>query len=199
MITIGVLGLQGAVEEHVNQIDSSGVQAIIVKKPSQLNEIDGLIIPGGESTTMRKLMDRYGFMEPIKTFFEQKKPIFGTCAGMVLAANKLSGDEKAYLELMDISVKRNGFGRQRDSFEADLSINGMEETFKAVFIRAPYADGVGVDVEILAEYDNKVVAAKQEHVLVSAFHPELTGDDRFMKIFIDMVKASLKEADLKIC
>ncbi|MGE7878933.1 pyridoxal 5'-phosphate synthase glutaminase subunit PdxT [Peribacillus muralis] len=198
MITIGVLGLQGAIEEHLNQIDSAGAQAIIVKNPSQLNEIDGLIIPGGESTTMRKLMDRYGFMEPIKTFFDQKKPIFGTCAGMVLAANSLSGDEKAYLELMDISVKRNGFGRQRDSFEANLSINGMEEPFTAVFIRAPYAVGAGVDVEILAEYDNKVVAARQEHVLVSAFHPELTGDDRFMRLFIDMVKASLKEADLKI-
>ncbi|PJN89804.1 pyridoxal 5'-phosphate synthase glutaminase subunit PdxT [Bacillus sp. mrc49] len=199
MITIGVLGLQGAVEEHLNQIDSAGVQAIIVKKPSQLNQIDGLIIPGGESTTMRKLMDRYGFLEPIKTFFEQKKPIFGTCAGMVLAANRLSGDEKPYLELMDISVKRNGFGRQRDSFEADLAINGMEEPFKAVFIRAPYADGVGADVEILAEYDQKVVAARQEQVLVSAFHPELTGDDRYMQIFINMVEESLKEAELKTC
>ncbi|KWW17381.1 MULTISPECIES: pyridoxal 5'-phosphate synthase glutaminase subunit PdxT [Peribacillus] len=199
MITIGVLGLQGAVEEHLNQIDSAGAQAIIVKKPSQLNEIDGLIIPGGESTTMRKLMDRYGFLEPIKTFFEQKKPIFGTCAGMVLAANRLSGDEKPYLELMDISVKRNGFGRQRDSFEADLAINGMEEPFKAVFIRAPYADGVGADVEILAEYDQKVVAARQEQVLVSAFHPELTGDNRYMQIFINMVKESLKEAELKTC
>ena len=199
MITIGVLGLQGAVEEHLNQIDSAGAQAIIVKKPSQLNEIDGLIIPGGESTTMRKLMDRYGFLEPIKTFFEQKKPIFGTCAGMVLAANRLSGDEKPYLELMDISVKRNGFGRQRDSFEADLAINGMEEPFKAVFIRAPYADGVGADVEILAEYDQKVVAARQEQVLVSAFHPELTGDDRYLQIFINMVEESLKEAELKTC
>ncbi|MFP3512844.1 pyridoxal 5'-phosphate synthase glutaminase subunit PdxT [Peribacillus sp. SIMBA_075] len=199
MITIGVLGLQGAVEEHLNQIKAAGQQAIIVKKPEQLHEIDGLIIPGGESTTMRKLMDRYGFMEPIKTFFEHKKPIFGTCAGMVLAANELNGDEKAYLELMDISVKRNGFGRQRDSFEAELSIKGLEEPFKAVFIRAPFADGIGEDVEILAVYEENVVAARQEHVLVSAFHPELTGDDRFMQLFIEMVKTSIFKEELKTC
>ncbi|MDM5359025.1 5'-phosphate synthase pdxT subunit [Peribacillus sp. B2I2] len=199
MITIGVLGLQGAVEEHLNQINAAGEQAILVKKPEQLQEIDGLIIPGGESTTMRKLMDRYGFKEPIKTFFEHKKPIFGTCAGMVLAANELTGDEKAYLELMDISVKRNGFGRQRDSFEAELSIKGMEEPFKAVFIRAPFADGIGEDVEILAVYEENVVAARQEHVLVSAFHPELTGDDRFMQLFIEMVKTSICKVELKTC
>lgn len=199
MITIGVLGLQGAVEEHLNQINAAGEQAILVKKPEQLQEIDGLIIPGGESTTMRKLMDRYGFKEPIKTFFEHKKPIFGTCAGMVLAANELTGDEKAYLELMDISVKRNGFGRQRDSFEAELSIKGMEEPFKAVFIRAPFADGIGEDVEILAVYEENVVAARQEHVLVSAFHPELTGDDRFMQLFIEMVKTSISKVELKTC
>lgn len=199
MITIGVLGLQGAVEEHLNQINAAGEQAILVKKPEQLQEIDGLIIPGGESTTMRKLMDRYGFKEPIKTFFEHKKPIFGTCAGMVLAANELTGDEKAYLELMDISVKRNGFGRQRDSFEAELSIKGMEEPFKAVFIRAPFADGIGEDVEILAVYEENVVAARQENVLVSAFHPELTGDDRFMQLFIEMVKTSICKVELKTC
>ncbi|MGG4265133.1 pyridoxal 5'-phosphate synthase glutaminase subunit PdxT [Peribacillus simplex] len=197
MITIGVLGLQGAVEEHLNQIKAAGQKAILVKKPEQLHEIDGLIIPGGESTTMRKLMDRYGFMEPIKTFFEHKKPIFGTCAGMVLAAKELTGDEKAYLELMDISVKRNGFGRQRDSFEAELSIKGLEEPFKAVFIRAPFADGIGEDVEILAVYEENVVAARQEHVLVSAFHPELTGDDRFMQLFIEMVKTSIIKEELK--
>ncbi|CAH0152264.1 Pyridoxal 5'-phosphate synthase subunit PdxT [Peribacillus sp. Bi96] len=199
MLTIGVLGLQGAVEEHLNQIKAAGEQAIIVKKPEQLEEIDGLIIPGGESTTMRKLMDRYGFMEPIKTFFEDKKPIFGTCAGMVLAANQLTGDEEAYLELMDISVKRNGFGRQRDSFEADLSIKGLDEPFKAVFIRAPFAEDIGEDVEILAVYEENVVAARQEHVLVSAFHPELTGDDRIMQLFIQMVKTSINKAELKTC
>lgn len=199
MITIGVLGLQGAVEEHLNQIIAAGEQAVIVKKPEQLLEIDGLIIPGGESTTMRKLMDRYGFMEPVKTFFEDKKPIFGTCAGMVLAANELTGDEKAYLGLMDISVKRNGFGRQKDSFEAELSIKGMETPFKAVFIRAPFADGIGEGVEVLAVYEENVVAARQDHVLVSAFHPELTGDDRFMQLFIEMVKTSISKAELKTC
>ncbi|MFK4390654.1 5'-phosphate synthase pdxT subunit [Peribacillus frigoritolerans] len=148
---------------------------------------------------MRKLMDRYGFMEPIKTFFEDKKPIFGTCAGMVLAANELTGDEVAYLGLMDISVKRNGFGRQRESFEADLSIKGMEAPYKAVFIRAPFADEVGEGVEVLAVYEENVVAARQDHVLVSAFHPELTGDDRFLQLFIEMVKTSVSKAELKTC
>jgi 5'-phosphate synthase pdxT subunit len=199
MITIGVLGLQGAVEEHLNQIKVAGEQAIIVKKPEQLKEIDGLIIPGGESTTMRKLMDRYGFMEPIKTFFELKKPVFGTCAGMVLAAKKLTGDEEAYLGLMDISVKRNGFGRQRDSFEAQLSIKGMEEPFTTVFIRAPFAEEIGEDVEVLALYEDYVVAARQEHVLVSAFHPELTGDNRFIQLFIEMVKESISKVEVKMC
>lgn len=199
MITIGVLGLQGAVEEHLNQIKAAGEQAIIVKKPEQLKEIDGLIIPGGESTTMRKLMDRYGFMEPIKTFFELKKPVFGTCAGMVLAAKKLTGDEEAYLGLMDISVKRNGFGRQRDSFEAQLSIKGIEEPFTTVFIRAPFAEEIGEDVEVLALYEDHVVAARQEHVLVSAFHPELTGDNRFIQLFIEMVKESISKVEVKMC
>lgn len=118
---------------------------------------------------------------------------------MVLAANELTGDEKAYLGLMDISVKRNGFGRQRDSFEAELSIKGMEDPYKAVFIRAPFADGIGEGVEILAVYEENVVAARQDHVLVSAFHPELTGDDRFLQLFIEMVKTSVSKVELKTC
>ena len=191
MITIGVLGLQGAVDEHMNQIKSAGEHAVLVKKPEQLGEIDGLVIPGGESTTMRKLMDRYGFTKPITAFFEMKKPIFGTCAGMVLVAKELVSLEAPHLELMDITVKRNGFGRQRESFEVPLIVKGMEEPYIGVFIRAPLAIRVGENVEILASYEESIVAARQEHVLVSAFHPELTDDNRFIRIFIDMVKHSI--------
>ncbi|MFJ7747810.1 pyridoxal 5'-phosphate synthase glutaminase subunit PdxT [Peribacillus sp. NPDC097295] len=188
MITIGVLGLQGAVDEHMIQIRSVGEHAVLVKKPEQLGDIDGLIIPGGESTTMGKLMDHYGFMDSITAFYEQKKPIFGTCAGMVLVAKELVSLEAPHLGLMDISVKRNGFGRQRESFEAPLLVKGMEDPFKGIFIRAPLAVRVGKNVEVLARYDENIVAARQEHVLVSAFHPELAGDNRFMQHFIDMVK-----------
>lgn len=118
---------------------------------------------------------------------------------MVLAAKKLTGDEEAYLGLMDISVKRNGFGRQRDSFEAQLSIKGMEEPFTTVFIRAPFAEEIGEDVEVLALYEDHVVAARQEHVLVSAFHPELTGDNRFIQLFIEMVKETISKVEVKMC
>lgn len=195
-LTIGVLGLQGAVDEHLKQIVASGEQAVIVKDPEQLNEIDGLIIPGGESTAMRKLMDRYGFMEPIQSFFEQKKPIFGTCAGMVLVAKELVGMEQPHLGLIDMSVKRNGFGRQRESFEARIIVKGMNETFTGIFIRAPLAVQIGENVEVLASYEEHIIAARQEHVLVCAFHPELTGDIRFTQLFIEMVKNSISRVEV---
>jgi 5'-phosphate synthase pdxT subunit len=196
MLTIGVLGLQGAVSEHLNQIKALGHKSVVVKNASQLNEIDGLIIPGGESTAIRKLMDRYGFIEPIKHFSQQKKPIFGTCAGMVLLASELSGSEAAHLQLIDLKVQRNGFGRQRDSFETKLSIQEWEMDFPGVFIRAPYAESAGSDVEILAVHEEKIVAAKQDHILVTAFHPELTDDNRFMNLFINMVQ-QLKEKEIQ--
>ncbi|MED3642533.1 pyridoxal 5'-phosphate synthase glutaminase subunit PdxT [Caldifermentibacillus hisashii] len=189
-LTIGVLGLQGAVEEHVKQVESLGIHAIIVKRPSQLNEIDGLIFPGGESTTMRKLIDQYGFFEPLIQFSKEQKPIFGTCAGMVLLAKDLEGSEVVHLGLMDIVVKRNAFGRQRESFEADLEVAGFDSPFHAVFIRAPYIKKVGGGVEILAEVDGHIVAARQGHLLTTAFHPELTEDSRFLELFVEMVNES---------
>ncbi|WP_010097296.1 pyridoxal 5'-phosphate synthase glutaminase subunit PdxT [Ornithinibacillus scapharcae] len=183
---IGVLGLQGAVQEHIMQVEELGHNGMIIKKPEQLDEIDGLILPGGESTTMRRLIERYDFLEPIQTFHSQNKPIFGTCAGMVLVAKEISDSSDTHLKLMDIRVKRNAFGRQKDSFEAELPIKGMSESFKAVFIRAPYIDSVGEDVEILATYNNHIVAAMQKKILVSSFHPELTDDTRFLQMFVDM-------------
>lgn len=192
MATIGVLGLQGAVSEHVKQIEATGQKAVIVKQADQLAELDGLILPGGESTTMRKLMDRYGFMEPILQFAKQGKPIFGTCAGMVLLAKKVSGSDTAHLQLIDIEVWRNAFGRQRESFEVNIDIKNLAQPFKAIFIRAPYGERASKDVEVLAYYEGKIVAARQKNILVSAFHPELTNDIRILEQFIDMVEETLK-------
>lgn len=187
MTTIGVLDLQGATAEHKKQLESLGVDAVYIKKPEQLKEIDGLVIPGGESTAIGKLMKRYGFIEPIQEFASQGNPIFGTCAGLVLVAKDI-GEEESHLNLMDISVQRNGFGRQVDSFEVELPVAGIEQPVPAVFIRAPYVESVGAGVEVLATVDDKIVAAKQNHLLVSSFHPELTDDTRFLQLFIDMVK-----------
>jgi pyridoxal 5'-phosphate synthase pdxT subunit len=185
---IGVLGLQGAVSEHVKQIEALGLEAVIVKTPEQLEQIDGLILPGGESTTMRKLIDRYHFFKPLKEFHTAGKPIFGTCAGMVLVAGELVGSEESHLQIMDVKVKRNGFGRQIASFEADLDIGGFDEPFKAVFIRAPYIESAGENVEVLAKYDEKIVAAREGNVLACAFHPELTDDTRFLQLFVSMIE-----------
>ncbi|AEP86912.1 pyridoxal 5'-phosphate synthase glutaminase subunit PdxT [Bacillus spizizenii] len=187
MAIIGVLGLQGAVSEHVKQIKALGLEAVVIKKPEQLEQNDGLILPGGESTTMRKLIDRYDFFDPLKEFYKAGKVIFGTCAGMVLVAKELASDE-SYLEIIDISVKRNAFGRQIASFEVDLDITGLEDPFKAVFIRAPYIESAGQNVEVLAKYDGKIVAAREGNVLTCAFHPELTADTRFLQLFVEMVE-----------
>ncbi|SDK23510.1 5'-phosphate synthase pdxT subunit [Sediminibacillus albus] len=193
MMKIGVLGLQGAVREHVRSIEASGAEGIIVKKKEQLEEIDGLILPGGESTTMRRLIDKYGFFDALVEFGNQGKPIFGTCAGLILLAGEIAGQENAHLKLMDIKVERNAFGRQRESFEAELPIKGVGEGFNAVFIRAPYIVDVNENVDVLAVYNDAIVAARQGHFLCSAFHPELTDDDRMTAYFVKMVEESLKE------
>ncbi|SDC39907.1 pyridoxal phosphate synthase yaaE subunit [Pelagirhabdus alkalitolerans] len=193
MATIGVLGLQGAVREHVKSIERSGANAVIVKKVEQLADIDGLILPGGESTTMRRLINQYGFLEPLKQFGQQNKPIFGTCAGLILLAKEIVGEASPHIALMDMKVKRNAFGRQRESFEAPLSLKGMNEPFDAVFIRAPYIIEVGDDVEVLATHNDAIVAAKQGPFLCTAFHPELTDDDRLTAYFVKMVEEQKKE------
>ncbi|QTN01214.1 pyridoxal 5'-phosphate synthase glutaminase subunit PdxT [Sediminibacillus dalangtanensis] len=193
MIKIGVLGLQGAVREHVDSIQASGAEGIIIKKKEQLEEIDGLILPGGESTTIRRLIDKYDFFDALVAFGKQGKPIFGTCAGLILLAGEVVGQEKAHLQLMDMKVERNAFGRQKESFEAELPIKGVADDFNAVFIRAPFIREVGEDVEVLAVYDEAIVAARQGHFLCSAFHPELTDDHRMTAYFVTMVEESMKE------
>jgi pyridoxal 5'-phosphate synthase pdxT subunit len=192
MIKIGVLGLQGAVREHVQSIEACGAEAAVIKKMEQLQEIDGLIIPGGESTTMRRLMDQYGFIMPLKEFAAQGKPIFGTCAGLIMLAKRIVGYDEPHLGLMDIIVERNSFGRQRESFEAELSITGVADDFVGVFIRAPHIVEVGEEVEILAKHEGRIVAARQGQFLGCSFHPELTEDHRMTQYFINMVKESME-------
>ncbi|QDP38779.1 pyridoxal 5'-phosphate synthase glutaminase subunit PdxT [Radiobacillus deserti] len=188
MTKIGVLGLQGAVREHIHSIEASGAEGLIIKRKEQLEDIDGLILPGGESTAMRRLIDKYDFLEPLKAFGQSGKPIFGTCAGMILLAKEINGQEFAHLELMDMKVERNAFGRQKESFETKLPIKGIAEDFDAVFIRAPYVLEVGDQVEVLATFNGNIVAAQQDHYLCSAFHPELTDDHRVTGHFVKMVK-----------
>lgn len=188
---IGILALQGAVAEHARMIEAAGEETVIVKKAEQLAALDGLILPGGESTTISKLINNYGFHEKLIDFAAQKKPIFGTCAGLILLAKKINGTENNHLSLMDIKVERNAFGRQRESFEVNLEVKGVATDFKAVFIRAPYIMEVNENVEILSTFDNKIVAVRQEHLLGSAFHPELTDDPRMHQYFVEMVRASL--------
>lgn len=188
MVKIGVLGLQGAVREHVKSVEASGAEAVVVKRIEQLEEIDGLILPGGESTTMRRLIDKYAFMEPLRTFAKSGKPMFGTCAGMILLAKTLIGYDEAHIGAMDITVERNAFGRQKDSFEAALSIKGVGEEFVGVFIRAPYVVNVADNVEVLSTHGDRMVAVRQGPFLAASFHPELTDDHRVTAYFVEMVK-----------
>lgn len=185
---IGVLALQGAVAEHIRMIEKAGAEGMVVKKKEQLAEIDGLIIPGGESTTIGKLMREYGFLEAIRTFSEQNKPIFGTCAGLIVMAKHISGQEKPHLGLMDIQVSRNAFGRQRESFETDLEVAGLDQPIRAVFIRAPLIEQVGSGVQVLSRFNGKIVAARENHLLVTSFHPELTDDYQMHAYFLKMIK-----------
>ncbi len=189
-IKVGVLGLQGAVREHMKAIEKNGATAVLVKRKEELNEIDGLIIPGGESTTMRRLIDKYGFMEPLKEFSQSGKPMFGTCAGLILLAKSIEGYKEPHIGVMDVHVERNSFGRQVDSFEADLDIADVAEDFPAVFIRAPHIVSAGENVEVLAKHNGRIVAAREGQFLGCSFHPELTEDHRLTGYFISMVEES---------
>jgi len=187
-VKIGVLDLQGAVIEHVKALEACGCEVERIKTVDQLEHIDGLVLPGGESTTIGKLMDKYGFQEAIARRAREGMPIYGTCAGMILLAKEAVESEQPLLSLMDITVQRNGFGRQVDSFEADLQLAGIEGgPYKAVFIRAPYIQSVRDGVDILATFQDKIVMARQGNCLVSAFHPELTDDLRVHQYFLKMI------------
>ncbi|WP_241664607.1 pyridoxal 5'-phosphate synthase glutaminase subunit PdxT [Staphylococcus aureus] len=171
---IGVLALQGAVREHIRHIELSGHEGIAVKKVEQLEEIEGLILPGGESTTLRRLMNLYGFKEALQN---STLPMFGTCAGLIVLAQDIVGEE-GYLNKLNITVQRNSFGRQVDSFETELDIKGIATDIEGVFIRAPHIEKVGQGVDILCKVNEKIVAVQQGKYLGVSFHPELTDDYR---------------------
>jgi 5'-phosphate synthase pdxT subunit len=190
---IGVLALQGAFIEHEQVLRRLGAETIEVRLPNDLTGLDGLIIPGGESTTIGKLAVQYNLIDPLRDMAQSGKPIWGTCAGMIFMSKDV-GRDQPLLKLMDVKVQRNAFGRQVDSFEADLDVKGIDDhrLFRAVFIRAPMIEAVGAGVEVLATVDRAkaqaIVAARQNNLLVTSFHPELSGDDRFHQLFLKMVK-----------
>ena len=184
---IGVLASQGAFAEHIEILKQLDVEAVPVRLPGELRGVDGLIIPGGESTTISRLMAEYNLADEIVALAKEGLPVFGTCAGMILMAKEVADSYAEPLGLMNMTVRRNAFGRQRESFEAELSIPALGEAlFPAVFIRAPLIEYYDGDIEVLAKLtDGNVVAARQGNLLVSAFHPELTDDVRFHRYFLN--------------
>ena len=191
MTTVGVLAIQGDFAEHRQVLERLGVHVREIRLPDQLDKIEGLIIPGGESTTIVQLIDIYDMREKLRErILDDRMPTWGTCAGMIAMAGTLSDHRPDPLHLMDTHVSRNAFGRQVDSFEADLEVSGMDgPTYRAVFIRAPVFDSVGEGVEVLATLsDGRPVAVRQGHMLATAFHPELTNDTRMHELFVQMVE-----------
>jgi 5'-phosphate synthase pdxT subunit len=190
-VKVGVLALQGAVEPHTRLLTGLGAGAIEIRTPAQLDDVEALVIPGGESTTMSRLLTLNDLFAPIRARLDEGMPALGTCAGMILLATTvLDGrpDQQSF-GAIDITVRRNAFGRQVDSFEADLAVDGVADATKrlhAVFIRAPFVESVGGDVEVLARVDGHAVCCRQRRVLVTAFHPELAGDDRLHRAFLDL-------------
>ncbi|MBQ1108790.1 pyridoxal 5'-phosphate synthase glutaminase subunit PdxT [Streptomyces anulatus] len=189
---IGVLALQGDVREHLIALASADALARPVRRPEELAEVDGLVIPGGESTTMSKLAVLFGMMDPLRERVRAGMPVYGTCAGMILLAEKIldprSGQET--VGGIDMIVRRNAFGRQNESFEAAVEVGGVEGgPVDGVFIRAPWVESVGAETEVIAEHGGHIVAVRQKNALATSFHPELTGDHRVHALFVDMVRA----------
>jgi len=194
LIKIGVLALQGAFEEHIACLNCLKVESSEVRLIEDLNGLNGLIIPGGESTTMARLMRDYGLTTPLRKLIRNGFPVMGTCAGMIVLSHKITDVGAPTLDVMDIRVHRNGFGRQIDSFEADLSIPVIgKKAYHGVFIRAPFIESIGSGVEVLARLaDSTAVAARQGNMLALSFHPELTSDLRLHAYFLDIVRNSVK-------
>ncbi len=191
---IGVLALQGDFREHLAVVDRLGYDGFEVRTPEELTGADALIIPGGESTTIGRLATIYGLMDPIRERIADGMPVLGTCAGMIFLASGTTGVEQPQLGVLDVVVERNAFGRQVESFEADLRVVGLAKPMRAVFIRAPWIEKVGADIEILATVDDPggggehPVVVRQDRILATSFHPELTGDDRLHATMIDLAE-----------
>jgi pyridoxal 5'-phosphate synthase pdxT subunit len=185
---IGVLALQGAFREHLATLAAIGVEGVPVRLPPDLEGVAGLILPGGESTTMRRLIDRWDLREPLLDLASSGAPVFGTCAGMIILAREIAGGEEPILPLLDVTVERNAFGRQLDSFEADLSVPVLgDQPVHGVFIRAPVIERTGPDVDVLARLDDgRIVAVRERNVIAAAFHPELAGETRFHRLVATM-------------
>lgn len=193
---IGVLALQGAFREHRQRLETLGATVREVRLPADLHGLSGLIIPGGESTTMARLMTDYALWQPVRDFYARGGALWGTCAGAILLASEINGAPPQFgvqdsLSLMNIAVRRNAFGRQVDSFTTPLNVTGLEQPFPAVFIRAPVIESVGENVDVLAEHDGQVVLARQGRLLASSFHPELTPDPRLHNLFLGLVQSAL--------
>lgn len=188
LVRVGVLALQGDFREHQRALAADGVDVVAVRTPEDLAEVDGLVIPGGESTTIGKLAERFGLLEPMRTRIENGLPTFGTCAGLILLAAAVTEGSQPLLGSLDVVVQRNAFGRQNDSFETDIDVTGLEEPFHAVFIRAPWVEKTGAGVEVLARVDDHPVMVRQGNILAASFHPELTDDSRIHRMFVDFVR-----------
>jgi 5'-phosphate synthase pdxT subunit len=192
--TIGVLALQGDVREHLAMLERAGVRTLKVRRPAELDQVDGIVMPGGESTTMEKLARAFDLFDPLQARLRAGLPAFGTCAGMIMLADHIEGGTPGQQTFggLDVVVRRNAFGRQVDSFEADLDVDGFTEPFHAMFIRAPWVEKVGRDVQVVATVASgramgRIVAVRQANLLATSFHPEITGDHRFHQLFVDLV------------
>ncbi len=196
MSIIGVLSMQGAVAEHLDLLAKiDGVQVLQVKKASQLDDIDGLIMPGGESTTMGKLLRQYNIMDPLRERIKRGMPVWGTCAGMILLAQKIINHDDSYLGVLDVTVRRNAYGSQLDSFHTTALIPKIADyPLPLTFIRAPYIEEAGPEVEVLLSLDGKIVAVEQNNVLATSFHPELNEDLSFHQYFVNKVKKAYSMA-----
>jgi 5'-phosphate synthase pdxT subunit len=188
---IGVLALQGAFAEHVAALRAIGAEPVEVRLPADLDGLGGLVLPGGESTTMRKLIDRWALRQPVLDFAATGAPIFGTCAGMIILAREIAGGEAPVLPLLDVLVHRNAFGRQLDSFETELAVPDLgANPVHAVFIRAPVIERIGEGVEVMAQLpDGRIVAVREGNVMATSFHPELAGETRFHQLVVDIAIA----------
>ena len=199
--TIGVFALQGDVREHLRVLDSLGARAIGVRRLGELERCDGMVVPGGESTTMFKLARTFDLFEPIRQRIKEGMPVFGTCAGMIMLADRIEDGiaDQETLGGLDITVRRNAFGRQVDSFEGDLDFEGLDKPVHAIFIRAPWVEDTGPDVEVLARVGDgpaagRVVAVRQGALMATSFHPEVGGDDRVHRQFLDLIDRAQRRA-----
>jgi 5'-phosphate synthase pdxT subunit len=199
---IGVFALQGDVREHMAMLERAGARTMPVRRPTELVDLDGIVLPGGESTTMYKLARTFELFEPLREAIRDGLPAFGTCAGMIMLADHIEGGILGQETIggLDVVVRRNAFGRQVDSFEADLDVTGLDAPFHALFIRAPWVEKVGQDVEVVArvasgEALGRIVAVRQANLLATSFHPEITGDHRMHALFVDLVRSRKVAAD----